>query len=222
MNSHPAEPSRSLVTQDPTLPETDTTNDLPRFSPGLERLLLNSDESAGASRLIAVNPTLRAEAERVLPAVTAALAPNDSDDLAVILAKARPSYGIGAMSDAEWRERVLPYLRALDGLPLGCIRRAFVMWDRCELYPDEPKRQAFYPQPAELFTLATRARNSLGQAQHRIRKALAHVERHEGPKHTPEEIAARLADDIASGVRNPDGSLNMANLFKPRTMGDAR
>jgi hypothetical protein len=171
--------------------------------------------------LIAINPTLRAEAERALPAVEAALTPADSDDLTVVLARARPAYGIGAMSEIEWRERVLPYLRALDGLPLGCIKRAFVMWDRCELYPDEPKRHAFYPQPAELFTLATKARNTLGQAQYRIRKALERVEKAPGPKHSPEEIAAQLQADIAAGLRNPDGTINMANLMRPREMPGA-
>lgn len=185
-----------------------------RFSTGLERLLTGSGESAGAIRLLAVNETLRREAAFKLPAVEAALIPGDEAEVLELLISRAPTYGIAARKPEEWEALLTPYLKALDGLPLGCVARAFVLWDRPDEHQDADAR-AFYPRPAQLYAFAVRARNELGQIQHRIRKALETAERKAPPRADPALVAAQIAQDIKDGIRNADGTINMANLFKP-------
>jgi hypothetical protein len=170
-----------------------------RWSEGLRSLLLGSGDAKGAARIIAINPTLRAQAEAQLPWLERALEPAEPEQILLLLARHAPALGLKDMSEESWGLLFEPYLEALGDLPLTALEEAFIRWNKGELYPKEPGRHAFFPRPAEIRKLAEPARNELGKAANRIKLAIKHVENAPKPEPSAEEKAAVRAQMQAEG-----------------------
>ncbi len=196
------------------MPEATPEGAIPLCSPGLAPLLTasNVNEAHEAVRNIARRPALLEECRLILPALEAALAPSVASSLIEVLVEESAPFGLGARKilDDEWTARWAPYLRALEGMSVALLRAAFVSWNRCEMYPDQKGRHAFYPQPAELFALAQQHRSKVALMRYRARQAM----KYEAERPPPKRERMTKADMIAAGFLNPDGSVNM----KPRTV----
>lgn len=181
--------------------------------------MTEGDDGRSAVRLIAINPTLRAEAERLLPILTRASQPAADEEVLAILVKHAPAYGVHAKSDGEWAALFGSYLEALEGLPAYAVEEGFVRWNRGEGHKDLAM-SGFYPRPPQLYQLVQLSRNELGMAKYRAQKALEFVE-DRGLEWTPERKAAERQKMIDAGYLNPDGTPNMTGLG-PRTMPQDR
>src|SRR5215469_5980253 len=96
------------------------------WSKGLGSLLLQGAGDGpsgreGAIRLIAINPTLRAECERLLPQLQAAKAPAEREDIIAAVGRAMPAWGVPMKSAAEYGVTFASYADALESLPLWAI-----------------------------------------------------------------------------------------------------
>jgi hypothetical protein len=173
------------------------TNITPGFkpwSPGLGRLLTDGDDGRSAVRLIAINATLRAEAERLLPQLEAAKAPATEEELLEILVRHAPQYGITAKMAGEWGAFFGAYLDALHGLSPYAVEEAFVRWNRGE----SPAGQAwkdFYPRSAQLVLLAQEARAEIACAAYRAKRAMEYVEK-QTPRQISDEERRKVAEDF--------------------------
>lgn len=176
--------------------------------------MTEGDDQHRAIRLIAINPTLRAELARVRPILEAKMAPLSEVDLMRRLVENAPAFGIPNRSPEQWAALFGSYLEALVPLSGEMIDDAFVRWNRGELYPKEPGRHAFYPRPAELFKLAEKHRLELSMARWRALRAAEYVDKIPPRVPTQEERAARRQQLIDDGLLNEDGSVN----FTPRPM----
>lgn len=175
-------------------------------SPGLKRLLTEGEDGRSAVRLIAINKTMRAEAERLLPVIEQAKESAAPEELMAILVRHAPAFGVQAKSAGEWASLFGVYLDALDGLPAQALEDAFLRWNRGEIYGLGSGRHAFYPKPAELYKLADASKRELIMAAYRARRAFEYVEK-EGVDWTPERKAAERQKAIDLGYLNPDGSV---------------
>lgn len=188
-------------------------------SKGLRKLLTEGDDWRGSVRLIAINPTLREEAQRMLPALEEAMRPGDPAEIMAVLIKHAPEFHITARRPEEWKTLFGNYLDALANLNAAAVEEGFLRWNRGEMYPQEPGRHGFYPRPAEIYHMANTGKTELANAvfrARRVRDAVANLK----PERTPEEKAADLAEGIAKGYLNPDGTINRAGLLaKPKTIG---
>lgn len=185
----------------------------PPWSEGLGRLLLPSSSeshdgsSSGAVRIIAINPKLRAECERLLPILERERSPASPAEILMILVRNAPTYGIRAANDGEWAALFQGYVEALNGLPASAIEDAFLRWNRGE-GDKNPMMREFYPKPPQLVHLAQDMRAKLFAAAHRARKALEYVDA-TIPRITPEEAKQRRADlqalaaELGSRSRQP-------------------
>lgn len=164
-------------------------------SAGLWKLLTEGEDGASAIRLVAINPTLRAELDRVAPSLIGALTPADPASLMLELVRHAPALGVHAKDDGEWAALFGVYLDALADLPLGAVSEAFARWHRSELYPKDPGRHAFFPKPAELYSLAAPWWTKIRTAAWRARRAVEYVER-KLPREIPEEERKAVAEGL--------------------------
>lgn len=195
-----------------TQPATETNPRLPCYSPGLSKLLhAEGADSQGAIRIIAINPVLRAEAEALLPQVRQALAPSNGSDILTVLVNREPQFGIPQMTEGQAAERYGDYLDDLEGFSAAIVFEAFRAWRRCEMYPDQPGRHAFYPRGAEIRTLAQRVQSKLGQAQYRCKLALEYVDKAPPKRIDPEERkrVGQMMRELADSMGSPGSKTDM-------------
>lgn len=179
--------------------------------------------SVEAIRRIATNPKLREEARTLLPVLEStarAVQLSEEHDAAIleVLVRNAPPFGVQAKSGAEWAALFEVYIDALESYPVEAVQDAFARWNRAELYPAEPQRQAFFPKPAELVTLAERFMVEVRTAAYRARRALAYVE-DKGLEWTPERKRAEREKMIALGLLTADGKPNF--VIGGKTLADA-
>lgn len=190
------------------------------FSAGLWKLLTEVDEGRSAIRLIAINPTLRAEAERMIPMLERITRPMTPEEMLLILTREMPTYGIPNKPQGEWAAFFGAYLRDLAPLNATSLVDAFTRWGRGEMYPQQPGRHGFYPKPAELTAMAKKMRTDLSNALYRAREALRWADVRPRPK-TAEDRRRDTEEAIRKGflIRGPDGTLR-PNMAKPAPMVD--
>jgi hypothetical protein len=158
-------------------------------------------------RLIAINPTLRAETERLLPVLEAMKAPAADEEMMQILIRHAPAYGVHAKNAAEWSMLFGTYLDALAGLPAYAIEDAFLRWNRGEGHADI-RMAGFYPKAPQLVILAQAGKAELYTAAWRARRALEYVEKKlphpisEDERKANSERLKALADTLAGGGRS--------------------
>lgn len=188
---------------------TDQLESSAPWSKGLGSLLLQddadgrSDARKSAIRLIAINATLRAETECLLPKLEAAKAPASRDEIIAVVMREMLAWGVPAKHAAEWGVTYASYADALEGLPLYAIEDGVVRWNRAEGHRDL-SMGGFPPRPAQLFALANEAKRELFMAAYRAKLALQHVEK-QGVEWTPERKRAERAKMIAMGLLTEDG-----------------
>lgn len=156
---------------------------------------------------MAINPTLRAECEGVLPSLERAKEPASQEEILSVLVRHAPHYGVTAKGPSEWGALFGAYLDALDGLPVQAVEEGFVRWNRGEGHKDI-RMAGFFPKAPQLYLLAEAARSALYMAAYRAKKALEYQEAR--PQvWTAERRAEERRKAIAAGVLKPDGSLNL-------------
>jgi hypothetical protein len=156
-------------------------------------MLLETESKDGqaAIRLIAINPSLRRQAEELLPAMERAKQGAARHEIREILIRMAPIYAIEDRTENEWDYLLEAYLGALDGFSVYQIEDAFRRWNRGEDMKD-PAMGQFYPKPAQLVALANKAKSEVWTASYRARKALEHIEAQ--PPKVPAEERAQVAD----------------------------
>lgn len=161
------------------------------MTPGLWRLLTDaSNDGASAARLISLNPTLRAELEEKAGLIMDRAMPGDPKMLALVLRRHAKILAVPDQSEEAWADMFGVYLDMLGPLPIESVNRAFERWHRGELYPKDPGRHAFFPKPAEVYSLAEPMMLELKMAAYRARKALDYVEASRPREKSPEDAAA--------------------------------
>lgn len=163
--------------------------------------MIEGEDAGAACRLIAINPTLRSQAEQMLPVLLAAKVPANDTEVLRILIRHAPTYALTAKSDGEWAEMFGVYLDVLGDFSVHALEDAFVRWNRGEDMKD-PHMGQFFPKPAQLVHLATKAKREVWMAAYRAQKALDGVERAAAPKPTVEErkaVGEQLAE-LANGL----------------------
>jgi hypothetical protein len=176
------------------------------WSPGLGKLLLQeaddaggaSDRTSGAVRLIAINPKLRAEAERLLPILEEMRQPARREEIVAVIVRAMPAWGIPIKTAGVMGVTFESYADGLEGYSLYDVEEAVVRWNAG--LPDvDIKSAGFPPRPAQLAKLAQDAQREVYMARYRAKKALEYVEQ-AVPRLTEaerEERAAQLRDLLA-------------------------
>lgn len=164
-------------------------------------------------RLIAINRTLRAEAERLLPVLEAAKAPASEEETLAILVRHAPHYGITAKVAGEWGAFFGSYLDALSGLSAYMIEDAFVRWNRGE--GGDIRTSGFYPKSGQLYLLATAARTELSMAVYRAKRAMEYVEK-QAPRKISEEERKRVAAEFAQLAQSMGRGHGMPTEPRPR------
>lgn len=181
------------------------------LSPGLKKLLTEGADSGGACRLISLNRTLRAECERVLPALEAAKEPATDEQVLEIVARRMVAYGITANLAFSHGVTWESYVSGFGDMPLYAVEDAFDRWDRGEGTNGNLQYAGLPPKPPQLAILAAKGKTELWMAAYRARKALGHIEK-TGQDWTPERRAAERQKSIDAGHLNPDGSLRLPPL----------
>lgn len=180
----------------PTAP----TTGFPACRDSLRKLLTDSN-NPGAVRLIAINPTLRAETEELLPVLHERAAPDRDALLALLVAKV-DDYPGPIAGNAGWAVTFGAYLEKLGDLPVAAVADAFDRWAAKKLHKD-PARHEFYPKPDELAVLAAPLTLELKTALFRARKAIEQVAATGPRESTPESRAevARMAQEAAATLK---------------------
>lgn len=195
--------------EQPNLP-TITQPSATECSAQLYRCLTEIPDGGQAIRLIAKTPALRAEVQQMLPVLCEQMheGPAVPTTLHVELVRHALTLGVADRTDGEWIDLLSIYAKALEKFSFGAIQGAFVRWNRCELYPNEPGRHGFFPKPAEIHALAQKHMNEIGMAYWRAKKALEFVEE-KGIEWTAERRREERQKAIEAGYLKPDGSLNV-------------
>lgn len=171
------------------------------WSRGLGSLLLREDEDGRSDarsacvRLIALNPTLRSEAERLLPALEEAKAPASREEIIAVIAREMPAWGVTTKHAAEFGVTYASYADALEGLSLYGIEEGVLRWNRGEGHKDL-SMGGYPPRPAQLYALAKLGQGELWMAAYRAKLALEHVE-----KTAPREISEEERQAVADGLK---------------------
>ncbi len=168
--------------------------------------MIEGEDGGASARLIAINPTLKSQAEQLLPALERAKDAAEDGEIMRVLIRHAPTYAITAKSNAEWAELFGVYLDALAGFSIHAIEDAFLRWNRGEDMKD-PAMGQFYPKPAQLVALATKAKNEVWMAAYRARKALEFSEVAAPRKRTDDEVT-----EVAQGFRD------LVETFKAKTI----
>lgn len=174
-------------------------------SEGLKRLLTEGEDAGAACRLIAINPTLKRHAEEMLPVLERAKVVAERDEILGVLVQKAPIYALPEKTAGEWEVIFRAYVEALAGFSVHAIEDAFRRWNQGEDMKD-PAMGQFFPKPAQLVHLATKAKTEVWMAAYRARKALEKVQA-EAPKVSPEERA-----QVAAGLKE------LAETFKPKPL----
>lgn len=179
--------------------------------------MLEGDDGRSAVRLIAINKTLRAEAERLLPTLAKLREPAEQEEILAVLVRHAPHYGVQAKSGAEWAALFGAYLDALNGLSVYEIEDAFVRWNRGEA--GDLRMVGFYPKSGQLHLLAQKAKHELAMAAYRARLAAEYVEKQLKPPPTPEEKAERGEQlrDLLKDLQRRQGANPLADPTPSRT-----
>lgn len=176
--------------------------------------MTEGEDASGACRLITMNPTLRQQAEEMLPMLEAAKAPAEDREILRVLIRHAPTYALPTRPEGEWENFFGVYLDALVGLSVHALEDAFLRWNRGEDMKD-PAMGQFFPKPAQLFALAQKAKTEVWMAAYRARKALEHVEK-QGAEWTPARRAEERKKMIEAGYLNADGTPNL--ILAPKVM----
>lgn len=214
-----AEEQQELITQ-----PTELTPGSGPWSKGLGSLLLRedadgrSDARMSAVRLIALNPTLRAETERLLPVLEEMKQPASREEIILIIAREMPAWGVSTKHAGEFGVTYASYADALEGLSAYAIEEGVVRWNRGEGHKDLAMG-GFPPRPAQLSILANDAKRELWMAAYRAKLALQHIEK-TWTEWTPERKKAERQKMIEAGYLNPDGTPNMTG-HGPKGMPEA-
>lgn len=185
------------------------------WSKGLGSLLLQddadgrSDSRAGAIRLIAINPTLRAEAARILPVIEAAKTPATREEIVMVVAREMPAWGVSTKHAGEFGVTYASYADALEGLSLYAVEEGVARWNRGEGHKDLAMG-GFPPRPAQLFLLANEGKRELYMAAYRAKLALEYAEV-KAPRQVSPEEAKKVAEDFRA----------LASSLRGRAMPDA-
>jgi hypothetical protein len=179
-------------------------------SPGLKKLLTESDGADGACRLIRINPTLRAECEAVAPLLASAKAPASEVEIMEILIRNAPAYGVSAPAGGNWAFLFGPYLEALEGYPAYAIEDAFLRWNRGEGHANL-QMASFYPKPGQLVMLAQKGKAELFMAAYRAERALKEAEK------APRKISDDERRQVAEGMRALAASMQAKRIPDPGT-----
>ena len=139
-------------------------------------MLTNPKDDGSGIRLIALRPVLREEAERILPVLNQRLQKSDKAEMVKVLTRHALIFGIGDRQPEEWRTLFEVYHDILQQFSLPILEEAFRRWNKCELYPKDPGRHAFFPKPAELFSLGEAYATEIRTAAWRAKKALEWAE----------------------------------------------
>lgn len=198
------------------------------WSPGLGKLMTggaltgpsSGGDGASAIRLIAINRTLRAEAERLYPLLQEAARAKPEPDpdhhealVLAVLVKYAPALGVGAKADGTWGTIWDVYLDALMNTPVDWVVGAFKRWNANLAYPDQLGRHAFYPRPAEILAQADAYRREITMAAYRCGKALDW--KPPPAERTPEDRARERQAAIDEGLITPDGRAIISLAMKP-------
>lgn len=177
------------------------------WSRGLGSLLLQegadgpSDRRASAIRLIAINPTLRAEAERLLPRLEEAKVPASRDEIIGIVMREMPAWGVSTKHAGELGVTFASYADTLEGLSAYAVEEGIARWNRGEGHKDLAMG-GFPPRPAQLFALASEGKRELYMAAYRAKLALEYAE-----DITPRQIDPEQAAKVAADFRDLAASL---------------
>lgn len=177
-------------------------------------------DGASAIRLLAINPTLRAECERLYPLLTEAARAKPEPDpdhhealVLALLIKHAPALGVAARADGTWGAIWDVYLDTLMNTPVDWVVGAFRRWHSNLAYPDQPGRHGFYPRPAEILAQADAYRREITMAAYRCGKAL---DWKEAPKPmSPEDRARERQAAIDEGLITPEGRAILSLAIKP-------
>jgi len=165
-----------------------TTGKWPPSSKALWTLLTQVQGTGIAVEEIAKTPALRAEANAIVAELEAAKEKVDRVDFVRTMGRQKIVFGLGSWSATEWSQALSIYFDALADFSAVAIEEAFSRWHRGEGMSD-PGMAQFFPKPAQLVALATKARAEIWVAAHRARQA---VEHREAP--TPQMIAGDQFD----------------------------
>jgi len=160
---------------------------MPQISPGLTSLLNFEPSGDRAVAEIARTPALRAEAERVLPALKdVATRPAGLEGVRRVIGSRRVLFPQPERTPAESAAWWADYLDALEHLPEGAIEAAMQAWVKL------PEAE-FMPKPGKLLELAKTTPNRSIRAYERAKAA---VEFKPEPTHerlSPDKIAEMVA-----------------------------
>lgn len=143
-------------------------------------------------RLIAINPTLRAEADRLLPVLENLKAPATREQIIVMIAREMPAWGVPARTAEMNGVTYVSYAEALEGYSGYCVAEAIAQWNSGE-HQESLKEAGFPPRPAQLAMLAQAAKSELYMAAYRAKLALQYVE-----KELPRPISDEERKDVGS------------------------
>lgn len=188
------------------------------WSKGLGTLLLGTAEDgperrASAIRLIAINPTLRSEAERLLPVLDEMKAPATPDEIKMIVGREMPAWGVSAKHAAEYGVTFGSYVDALEGLSAYCIEEGVVRWNQGQRH-DNLKDAGFPPRPAQLAMLAHEVRNELYMAAYRAKLAVTQAEER-APRVISEEERAQVKAGMEKLLREIGAPKGMPKPVRP-------
>ncbi len=191
------------------------------WSPGLGKLLLQeaddgggtSDRRAGAVRLIAINPTLRAEAERLLPVLESLTVQAEREEVIATVMREMPAWGVPLKTAGVMGVTFASYADALEDFSLYAVEEAIARWNSGQAV-DNIKDAGFPPRPAQLALLAADVRGEVYMARYRVKLALEYVEK------TVPRITEAEREERGAQLRDLLGELGARR--KPNPLEDTR
>lgn len=152
----------------------------PACSPGLKRLLTEG-ETFPAIRLMSINPTLRAECERLEPILAEAMRGASPEGVLALVMQEAGEMGVSADPGA-----FQAYVLALGGCSLESIRDGMARWKAGD--GPNAKFKSIFPQPTQLSIACEKSRMVWSGALSRARKALDRAKTMAAPDRKPEDV----------------------------------
>jgi|GEM_PF-1264493 len=216
MQAKPMTEARALS----STPSAQTTNvTYPALSTPLASWLLDEPTDAKAVAVIAESDLLRSEAAMMMPAMRhAALRPASEKEIRDIIGSRFGTFPQPQRDEGEAMAFWADYLDALAGLTPAQIEGGMKAW------VSDPKAE-FLPKPGKLADLA-RQSTQVGRwtrAYNRAQAAVVASQKPEapalaGPKHSPEEVRALVAETLAALSETPTAKMMAARkAAMPRT-----
>lgn len=216
MQAHPMTEARALSS---TQSAQTTSVTYPALSKPLASWLLDEPTDAKAVAVIAKSDLLRSEATMMMPAMRhAALRPASEKEIRDIIGSRFGTFPQPQRDEGEAMAFWADYLDALAGLTPAQIEGGMKAW------VSDPKAE-FLPKPGKLAELA-RQSTQVGRwtrAYNRAQAAVVASQKHEapalaGPKHSPEEVRALVAETLAALSETPTAKMMAARkAAMPRT-----